>query len=162
MDSPPHPEGSSHATGGILRGNAVGNTFAFADHDPTSHNDIVGHKKAVIRLYSSSLDPTVAHVNGVEGMGYTKVVVNYNYFLVPVLKDVAKKHPAIACKFIYLEWLYLTLILYLDDKIFVLDLDGIWEMKGAFSDACAVADDVAEYTVINDKPTLHILKVWSY
>jgi len=32
-----------------------------------------------------------------------KVVVNYNYFLVPVLKDVAKKHPAIACKFIYLE-----------------------------------------------------------
>jgi len=49
------------------------------------------------------LDPTVAHVNGVEGMGYTKVVVNYNYFLVPVLKDVAKKHPAIACKFIYLE-----------------------------------------------------------
>jgi len=42
MDSPPHPEGSSHATGGILRGNAVGNTFAFADHDPTSHNDIVG------------------------------------------------------------------------------------------------------------------------
>jgi len=24
MDSPPHPEGSSRATGGILRGNAVG------------------------------------------------------------------------------------------------------------------------------------------
>jgi len=78
-------------------------TWAFADHDPTSHNDIVGHKKAVVRLYSSLLDPTVAHVNGVEGMGYMKVVVNYNYFLVPVLKDVAKKHLAIACKFIYLE-----------------------------------------------------------
>jgi len=90
MDSPPYPEGSSFATGGILQGNAADNTFAFADHDPTSHNDIVGHKKAVVRLYSSSLDPTLANVNSVEGMGYMKV-------------DVAKKHPAIACKFIYLE-----------------------------------------------------------
>ena len=103
MHSPPPPEGSSRATGGILQGNAVGNTFSFADHDLTSHNDIVGHKKAVIRLYSSLLDPTVAHVNGVEGMGYIKVVINYNYFLASILKEVAKKHPAISCKFIYLK-----------------------------------------------------------
>lgn len=103
MCSPPHPEGSSHAEGGILQGNAKGNALNLADYDVDSQSsDIIGYKKASVRLYSTHLDPTIAHTNGVEGMDRPmKVSINYNTHLVSILQQITQKYSAIACKLFY-------------------------------------------------------------
>lgn len=89
----------------------MGNAFNLADHDDGDQsNAIVGYKKAVVLLYSSEHDPTIAHVDGVKGMMPVKVSVTYNTFLPPVLKEIACKYPQITGKAIYLILIYLIYI----------------------------------------------------
>ena len=62
MNSPPPPEDASCATGGVLRGNAIGNAFQFADYTPgVEATSVIGIKKAAVHLYTTSADPTIAH-----------------------------------------------------------------------------------------------------
>ena len=90
MHSPPHPEGSSRTTGGVLHGNAAGNTFRFADHTSSLKiGSIVGVKKAIIRLYTTTLDPTIAHTGGVEGLQFIKAKVPMNIYLHSVLQSLS-------------------------------------------------------------------------
>src|SRR6266700_2819434 len=73
MHSPPHLEGASRVTGGIIRGRAAGNAFQFADHSPgVKVESVVGFKKAAVCLYTTTADPTISHVGGVEGLTFVK------------------------------------------------------------------------------------------
>ena len=87
MHSPPPPEGASRATGGVLRGNAVGNAFQFADYTPgVEVMNIIGIKKAAVRLYTTSADLTIAHAGGVKGLSFVKAKIPMNIYLHSVLR----------------------------------------------------------------------------
>jgi len=99
MHSPPRPEGASRSTGGVLRGNATGNAFRFADHPSGSKADnIIGVKKAVIRLYTTIADPTIAHTHGVQGLNFVKAKVPMNIYLHSVLKSLTVLDSSIESK----------------------------------------------------------------
>lgn len=99
MHSPPRPEGASRTTGGVLRGNAAGNTFQFADYTPgVKAGSIIGVKKAVVRLYTTSADPTVAHADGVKGLNFVKAKIPMNIYLHSVLRSLSALDSSIECE----------------------------------------------------------------
>ena len=99
MHSPPRLEGASRVTGGIIRGRAAGNAFQFADHSPgVKVESVVGFKKAAVRLYTTTADPTISHVGGVEGLTFVKAKVPMNIYLHSVLRSLTTLDPSIECK----------------------------------------------------------------
>ena len=99
MNSPPPPEDASHATGSVLRGNAIGNAFQFADHTPgVEATSVIGIKKAAVHLYTTSADPTIAHAGGVGGLGFVKAKIPMNIYLHSVLQSLATLDSSIKSK----------------------------------------------------------------
>lgn len=99
MHSFPHPDGSSHATGGVLRGNSAGNAFQFADNTSgVKATNVIGIKKVAVCLYTTSADPTVAHAGGVEELTFVKEKIPMNIYLHSVLKSLSTLDPSIECK----------------------------------------------------------------
>ena len=87
-----HPQGSSHATGGILRGRAAATYYSPADEENTMFNDI-GAAKLIAKIYTSDLDPlNVNHDNMVPS---SKVTVKMNPNLGPILDNISQHYPAI-------------------------------------------------------------------
>jgi len=99
MHSPPRPEGASCATGGVIRGNATGNIFRFADHTPGIKADnVIGVKKAAVRLYTTTSDPIISHAGGVEDLNFVEAKVPMNIYLHAVLQNLADLDPSIERK----------------------------------------------------------------
>ncbi|EDR04204.1 uncharacterized protein LACBIDRAFT_330820 [Laccaria bicolor S238N-H82] len=57
MESPPRPEGSSRATGGILRNRAMGQYYNPVDDEELHISSNVEKVKGVVKIYVSPLDP---------------------------------------------------------------------------------------------------------
>ena len=83
-----HPQGSSHATGEILRGRAAATYYSPADEENTMFNDI-----GAVKLIAKILDPlNVNHNNMVPS---SKVTVKMNPNLGPILDNISQHYPAI-------------------------------------------------------------------
>src|SRR6266498_5295727 len=88
-----------HVTCGIIHGRAAGNAFQFADHSPgVKVESVVGFKKAAVCLYTTTADPTISHVGGVEGLTFVKAKVPMNIYLHSVLRSLTILDPSIECK----------------------------------------------------------------
>ena len=94
--SPPHPEGSSRATGGTLRGQASGQGYNPVDDEDLQSFSIIGKVKGITLLYLSALDPAQLAINNMKPSMKVSVTINTN--LGPVLKEIAKLWPPITCK----------------------------------------------------------------
>jgi len=93
VESPPHPEGSSCATGGILRNQAMGQHYNPVDDEELHISSIVEKVKGVVKIYVSSLDPV--ELDFAKMQPSVKVPVTVNMNLGPVLKEVAICWPPI-------------------------------------------------------------------
>jgi hypothetical protein len=96
MESPPRPEGSSRATGGILRNRAMGQHYNPVDDEELHISSIVEKVKGVVKIYVSSLDPV--ELDFAKMQPSVKVPVTVNMNLGPVLKEVAIRWPPITRK----------------------------------------------------------------
>jgi hypothetical protein len=96
MESPPHPEGSSRATGGILRNRAMGQHYNPVDDVDFQIAPVLGKVKGVVKIYVSPLDPVELDFSTMQPS--LKVPVNVNLNLGPVLKEVALRWPPITRK----------------------------------------------------------------
>jgi hypothetical protein len=96
MESPPHPEGSSRATGGTLRNRAMGQHYNPVDDEELHISSIVEKVKGVVKIYVSPLDPVELDFAKMQPSMKVSVTVNMN--LGPVLKEVAIHWPPITCK----------------------------------------------------------------
>ncbi|KAF8981047.1 hypothetical protein BDQ17DRAFT_1438654 [Cyathus striatus] len=112
-------KGASRTTGGILRGQAQGNNFTFADNMDESSSMIVDHKGFVYITLSDespSFNPTLLNAE-VPPQAVPAVV---NSCLKAVLDSVAKRMPIIKSQN--------RLIMYFDTE------HGIWIIFGCFND----------------------------
>lgn len=96
MESPPLPEGSSRATGGILRNRAMGQHYNPVDDEELQISSIIEKVKGVVKIYVSSLDPVELDFTKMKPS--LKVLVTVNMNLGPVLKEVAVRWPPISRK----------------------------------------------------------------
>jgi len=96
MESPPHPEGSSRATGGILRNRAMGQYYNPVDDEELHISSIIEKVKGVVKVYVSPLDPVDLDFGKMQPSMKVSVTVNMN--LGPVLKEVAIRWPPITRK----------------------------------------------------------------
>ena len=79
--------------------NAIGNTSQFADHTPgVEATSVISIKKAAVCLYTTSADPTIAHADGVEGLGFVKAKILMNIYLHSVLQSLATLDSSIKSK----------------------------------------------------------------
>lgn len=87
-----HPQGSSRATGGILRGRAAASYYSPADEENTKFN-IIGTSKLTAKIYTSNLDPlNLSHNNMVPS---SKVTIKMNPNIGPILENISQRYPAI-------------------------------------------------------------------
>jgi hypothetical protein len=87
-----HPQGSSRATGGILRGHAAASYYSPADEENNMFNTI-GTTKITAKIYTSNLDPVnLNHNNMVPS---SKVTIKMNPNLGPILDNISQRYPAI-------------------------------------------------------------------
>lgn len=87
-----HPQGSSRATGGILRGHAAASYYSPAD-EPNLFFNAIGTTKLTAKIYTSNLDPlNLNHDNMVPS---SKVTVKMNPNLGPILDNISQRYPAI-------------------------------------------------------------------
>jgi hypothetical protein len=96
MESPPRPEGSSRATGGIFRNRAMGQHYNPVDDEDFQMSSIIGKVKGIIKIYVSPLDPVELDFANIQPSLKVPVTVNTN--LGPVLKEVALRWPPIIRK----------------------------------------------------------------
>jgi len=96
MESPPHPEGSSRATGGILRNRAMGQYYNPVDDKELHISSIIEKVQGVVKIYVSPLDPV--ELDFAKMQPSLKVPVTVNMNLGSVLKEVAVRWPPITCK----------------------------------------------------------------
>lgn len=96
MESPPRPEGSSRATGGILRNRAMGQYYNPVDDEELHVASIIEKVKGVVKIYVSPLDPVELDFTKMQPSLKVPVIVNLN--LGPVLKEVAVRWPPITRK----------------------------------------------------------------
>jgi hypothetical protein len=89
--SPPHPRGSSRMTGGIFRGNALGNSLNTADFNDTVNvlHPILGK----VLVYSSNQDPANLSIQDMKPSAFIKH--NVTLSIKPVLTKVAEKYSPI-------------------------------------------------------------------
>jgi hypothetical protein len=87
-----HPQGSSRATGGILRGRAAASHYSPADEENTMFDDI-GIAKMTAKIFTSDLDPlNVKHDKMVPS---SKVTIKMNPSFGPILDNISQRYPAI-------------------------------------------------------------------
>jgi hypothetical protein len=101
MHSPPHtppPYGSSRAIGGILHGQAVGNTLNAADyhHQP---QDILHPVMGKVLVYGSKDNPANLSVHDMKPILFIKHEVTSS--IQPILTKVAAKYSPIRSKYCY-------------------------------------------------------------
>jgi hypothetical protein len=96
MESPPRPEGSSRATGGILRNRAMGQYYNPVDDEELHVSSILEKVKGVVKIYVSPLDPVELDFTKMQPS--LKVPLSVNLNLGPVLKEVAVRWPPITHK----------------------------------------------------------------
>jgi hypothetical protein len=88
-----HPQGSSRATGGILRGHAAASYYSPADEENTMFNTIGTPAKLTAKIYTSNLDPlNLNHGNMVPS---SKVTIKMYPNLGSILDNISKRYPAI-------------------------------------------------------------------
>lgn len=90
-----HPQGSSRATGGVLRGHVAAKFYSQADEDSTV-SSFIGAAKLTAKIYTSHLDPL--NLNRDNMVPSSKVKININPNLGPILDDIAKRYPSIKSK----------------------------------------------------------------
>ena len=87
-----NPQGSSHATGGILCGH-VATYYSPADEENTIFNALGTMMKLTAKIFRSNLDPlNLNHDNMVPS---SKVTIKMNPNLGPVLDNISQCYPAI-------------------------------------------------------------------
>ena len=91
MHSPPRLYGSSRTTGGILRGNTLGNTMNTADFDDIV--DVLHPISGKVLVYSSNQDPANLSIQTMKPSTFIKH--NITSSIQPVLKKVAEKYSPI-------------------------------------------------------------------
>jgi hypothetical protein len=107
MDSPPmspHLQGSSRMTGGIFRGNALGNSLNTADFKDAM--DVFHPISGKVFVYSSNQDPANLSIRDMKPSAFIKHDVTP--FIKPVLTKVAEKYSPIKSELIYENNSYLT------------------------------------------------------
>ena len=88
-----HPQGSSRATGGILRGHAAATYYSPADEENTIFNALGTMTKLTAKIFTSNLDPlNLNHDNMIPS---SKVMIKMNPNLGPVLDNISQCYPAI-------------------------------------------------------------------
>ena len=87
-----HPQGSSCATGGILRGHAAATYYSPANDKNIALN-IIGTTKLTAKIYTSNLDPLNLNHNNMAPS--SKVTIKMSPNLGPILDNVSKRYPAI-------------------------------------------------------------------
>ena len=108
MESPPRPEGSSRATGGILRNRAMGQYYNPVDDEELHVSSIVEKVKGVVKIYVSPFDPVELDFTKMQPSLKVPVTVNLN--LGPVLKEVAIRWPPITRK-LFMKYNVLNLMI---------------------------------------------------
>ena len=86
-----HPQGSSRATGGILRGRA-GATF-YSPADEVKMFDGIGIAKMTAKIYTSDSNPLYLNHNNM--VPSSKVTIKMNPNLGPILDNISQRYPAI-------------------------------------------------------------------
>ena len=87
------PQGSSHATGGILFGHVAATYYSPADEENTIFNALGTMMKLTAKIFRSNLDPlNLNHDNMVPS---SKVTIKMNPNLGPVLDNISQCYPAI-------------------------------------------------------------------
>ena len=92
-----HPQGSSRATGGILRGKAASKYYHPDDDDKPISKVIIRTSLVSAKIYLSDLDPKDLDLDVM--VPSTKVKVQMDPFLGPILQRIAKRFPSIKGKF---------------------------------------------------------------
>jgi hypothetical protein len=87
-----HPQGSSRATGGILRGRAAASHYNPADEENIMFN-VIGTTKLTAKIYTSNLDPL--NLNHDNMVASSKVTVKMNPNLGPILDNISQRYPTI-------------------------------------------------------------------
>ena len=87
-----HPQGSSRATGGILRGRAAASYYSPADEENIFY-DSIGTAKLTAKIYTSDLDPL--NLNRDNMVPSSKVTIKMNPNLGPILDNISQRYPAI-------------------------------------------------------------------
>ena len=94
MNSPPitpPPHGSSRMTGGIFRGNALGNALNTADFDDVV--DVLHPILGKVFVYSSNQDPANLSIQDMKPSAFIKHIVTSS--IKPILTKVAEKYSPI-------------------------------------------------------------------
>ena len=119
-----HPQGSSRATGGILRGRAAASYYSPADEENTMFNSI-GNVKLIAKIFTSNLDPL--NLNHDTMVPSSKVTIKMSPNLGPILENISLRYPSIKDA----------------PMILIYDInDGLWESKGTFQTATEDNDDL--------------------
>jgi hypothetical protein len=136
-----HPQGSSRATGGILRGRAAASYYSPADEENTMFNSI-GNAKLIAKIFTSNLDPL--NLNYDKMVPSSKVTIKMNPTLGPILENISQRYPSIKDA----------------PMILIYDInDGLWESKGNFQIATEDNDDITIQSTKDGKFNLDILCV---
>ena len=136
-----HPQGSSRATGGILRGRAAASYYSPADEENTMFNSI-GNSKLITKIFTSNLDPL--NLNHDKMVPSSKVMIKMNSNLGPILENISQRYPSIKDA----------------PMILIYDInDGLWESKGNFQTAIEDNDDITIQPTNDGKFSLDILCV---
>ena len=134
-----HPQGSSRATGGILRGRAAASYYSPADEENTMFNSI-GNAKLIAKIFTSTLDPL--NLNHDTMVPSSKVTIKMNPNLGPILENISLRYPLIKVA----------------PMILIYDInDGLWESKGTFQTATEDNDDLTIQPNNDGKFNLDIL-----
>ena len=86
-----HPQGSSRATGGILRGRAAAGFYSPADE--VKMFDGIGIAKMTVKIYTSDSNPLYLNHNNM--VPSSKVTIKMNPNLGPILDNISQRYPAI-------------------------------------------------------------------
>ncbi|KAF8871295.1 hypothetical protein BD779DRAFT_1631679, partial [Infundibulicybe gibba] len=133
-----HPQGSSRAMGGILRGHAQGNTFNHADQDEIEM-DLLKPAQEKVKLYVSRSDPASFAPSAFNITTFMNCRVFQTF--APVLQVVARRF---------------TLLNEPNQFIIFVREDNLWSLKGHFDVAIIDNDDIT-WSRENQGFTLHIL-----
>jgi hypothetical protein len=136
-----HPQGSSRATGGILRGRAAASYYSPADEENAMFNAI-GNAKLTAKIFTPDLEPL--NLNRDKMVPSSKVTIKMNPNLGPILENISQRYPSIKDA----------------PMILIYDInDGIWESKGNFQTAKEDNDDITIQPTNDGKFNLDILCV---
>lgn len=90
-NSPPRPHGSSRMTGGIFRGNALGNAINSADFNDAA--DVLHPILGKVLVYSSNQDPANLSIQDMKPSAFIKHDITSS--IKPILTKVAEKYSPI-------------------------------------------------------------------